>query len=76
MSFLEYLQSYQIDTVMSENITRVIVHSKKRRNITLNNVVRLEENIAELEGKLVLTDGECVTLNYVANQERQPKAFL
>ena len=29
---------------------------------------RLEENIADLEGKLVLTDGERVTLDYVANK--------
>ena len=53
---------------MSEDIARVSIHSKKRKDITLNGVIRLEENIADLEGKLVLTDGKRVTLNYVANK--------
>ena len=53
---------------MSEDIERVIVHSKKRRDIALNGVIRLEENIADLEEKLVLTDGDRVTLEYVANK--------
>ena len=35
---------------------------------SLNGVIRLEENIADLEGKLVSTDGEHVTLDYVANK--------
>ena len=53
---------------MSEDITRVIVHSQKSRDVALNGVIRLEENIADLEWKLVLTDGERVTLDYVANK--------
>ena len=53
---------------MSEDITMVIVCSRKCRDVALNGVVRLEENIADLEGKLVLTDGKRVTLNYVANK--------
>ena len=53
---------------MSEDITKVIVHSKKRREVALNGVIRLEENIAELEEKLPLTDGERVTLDYVAHK--------
>ena len=68
VSCLDYWESYQLVTVMSEDITRVIVCSQKRRDVALNGVFRLEENIAELEGKLVLTDGELVTLNYVANK--------
>ena len=38
------------------------------RDIALNGVIRLEENIADLEQKLVLTDGKRVTLDYVANK--------
>ena len=65
MFFLN-LGSYQLDIVMStEDIIKVIVHSKKCRDIALNGVIRLEENIADLEEKLILTDDEHVTLNYV-----------
>ena len=53
---------------MSEDITRVILHSKKYRDIVLISVIHLEEVIAELEEKLVWTDGECVTLDYVASK--------
>ena len=67
-SCLDYWESNQLDTVMSEDITRVIVHFKKRRDVALNGVIHLEENIAELEGKLVLTDGERVTLDSVASK--------
>ena len=38
---------------MSEDITRVIVHSKKRRDIALNGVIRLEENIADIEERVL-----------------------
>ena len=64
----EIWELYQLDTVMSENITKVIVRSQKHSNVALNSVIRLEENIADLERKLVLTDGERVTLDYVANK--------
>ena len=58
-----------IDTVMSaEDIARLIAHSKKRRDVALKGVIRLEDNIAELEDKLPLSDGERVTLDYVANK--------
>ena len=53
---------------MYEDITRVIVRSLKRRDVALNSVLCLEENIADPERKLVLTDGERVTLDYVANK--------
>ena len=53
---------------MSEEITRVIVRSQNRRDVALDGVIHLEENIADLEGKLVSTDGECVTFDYVAHK--------
>ena len=53
---------------MSEDITRVIVCSQKHRDVALNSVIHLEENIADLEGKLVLTDGKHVTLDYSTDQ--------
>ena len=53
---------------MSENIAKVIVHSKKHRDIALSGVVHLEKNIAELQEELPLTDVERVTLEYVANK--------
>ena len=53
---------------MSEDITRVIVRFQEHRDIAPNGVIRLEENIADLERKLVSTDGEHVTLDYVANK--------
>ena len=56
---------------MSEDITTVIVCSQKHRDIALNYVIHLEENITDLEGKVVFTDGECVTLDYVANRVSQ-----
>ena len=60
---------YQLDTViMSEDITMVNVCSQKCRDVALNGVIRLGEKIADIKGKLVLTDGERVTLNYVANK--------
>ena len=62
-------ESHHLHTAtMSEDITMVVVLSQKRRDTTLNGIIRLEENIADLEGKLVLTDGEHVTLDYVANK--------
>ena len=53
---------------MSEDITRVIVHSKMCRDIVLIGVIHLEEVKAELDEKLVWTDGECITLDYVASK--------
>ena len=52
----------------AEGIAKVIAHSKKRRDIALRGVIRLEDNIAELEDKLPLSDGERVTLDYLANK--------
>ena len=49
---------------MSEDICMVIVRSQKSRDVALNGVIYVEDNIADLERKLVLTDGECVTLDY------------
>ena len=55
-------ESYQLDTgTMSEDRTMVIVCSQKRRDVTLNGVICLEENIADHKGRIVLTDGERVT---------------
>ena len=68
MFLSETWDSYQLDTVMSEDITRVIVRSQKHRDVALNSVIRLEENIADLERQVVLTDGEHVTFDYVANK--------
>ena len=48
----------------TEDIVKVIVHSKKCRDVALNGVIHLEENMAELEDKLPLTDGEHVTLEW------------
>ena len=53
---------------MSEDIAKVFAYSKKHRNVALNGVIRLEENIDDLEEKLALTDGKRVTLEYVANK--------
>ena len=53
---------------MSEDITRVIVHSQKRRDVALNGVNRLEENVADFEQNTVLTDGKRVTFDYVVNK--------
>ena len=53
---------------MSEDIAKVITYSKKCRYIVLNGVICLEENIADLEENLALTDGGHVTLDYVANK--------
>ena len=52
----------------AEDITRVNVQSKKRREIAMNGVIRLEENIASLEEKIALTDGDRFTLEYVASK--------
>ena len=68
MSRLEYRESYQLDTIMSEDIAKVITYSKRCRDIALNGVICLEDNIANLEEKLVLTDGEGVILDHVANK--------
>ena len=43
-------------------------HSSEHRDIALNGVIHLEKNIGDFEGKLDLTDGECVTLEHVANK--------
>ena len=53
---------------MSEDIARVIAHSKKLRGIALYDVIPLEKNIADLEEKLPLTNGKRVTLDYVTNK--------
>ena len=53
---------------MSEDIARVIAHSKKRKDVALYGVIHFVENIPDLEEKLPLTDGKYVTLNYVANK--------
>ena len=53
---------------MSEDITMVFLHFRKCRDVALNGVICLEKNIADLDGKFVLTDGEHVTLDYVANK--------
>ena len=53
---------------MSEDIIKVITHSKKHRDITLASVIHLEENIADFEGKLDLTEGKRVILNLIANK--------
>ena len=53
---------------MFEDIAKVITYSNKHRDVTLNGVIRLEKKIADLEEKLALTNGERVTLDYVANK--------
>ena len=53
---------------MSEDIAKVFTYSKKHRNVALNGVIHLEENIDDLEEKLALTDCKRVTLKYVANK--------
>ena len=68
MFLFEILESYQLDTIKSEDITRVIVRSQKCKDVALNGVIHLEENIADLERKFVLTDGERVTHDYIANK--------
>ena len=50
---------------MSEDISIVIVHSQRSRDVTLNGFICLEENIVDLEGNLVLPDGEHVKLDHV-----------
>ena len=46
----------------TEDITKVIAHSKKRSEVVLRGVICLEDNIAELEDKIPLIEGERVTL--------------
>ena len=53
---------------MSEGIIKVVTISRKRRDITLSGVVCLEENVAHFEGKLDLTNGKRVTLDYISNK--------
>ena len=53
---------------MSVDIIKVIAHSRKSRNITLNSVICSEENIADFKGKLDLTGGKRVILYHVANK--------
>ena len=52
----------------TDDITKVIVHSLKRRDIALNSVIHLEERIVDFERMLDLTDGERVTFDYIANK--------
>ena len=52
----------------NEDIAKVIAYSKKRRDVALTRVIRLEDYIAELEDKPPLTNGERVTLEYVAKK--------
>ena len=47
---------------MSMDITKVIAHSMKCRDIALNGVICLEENVVDFEGKLDLADGKRVIL--------------
>ena len=53
-----------------------MVHSKKYRDIALNGVIRLEENIGDFEGKFDLTDGEHVILDHIANKLKMYNAQL
>ena len=53
---------------MSENIIKVIAHSNKRRDIIHANAIHLEQNIADFEGKLGLTEGELVILDHIATK--------
>ena len=53
---------------MSVDITKVITHSRKHRDIALNGVIRLEENVENFEGKLDLTESEGVIFNHIANK--------
>ena len=52
----------------TEDIIKVIVHSKTCKNIALNSVIWLEENITNFEGKLDLINGELVILDHIANK--------
>ena len=51
-----------------EDITRVIAYSKRRRDIAHDNVMHLEEVIADLEAKPALTDDDCILLNHIAGK--------
>ena len=53
---------------MSVDITKVIAHSRKCRDIALNSVICLEENIPDLEGKLDLLNSEHVILDHITNK--------
>ena len=62
------MESYQLDAItMSEDIIKVIAHSWKRRDIALNGVTRLDENIVDFKKQLDLTDGKCVIVDYIEN---------
>ena len=52
----------------AEDIVKVIVHSNKLRDITHANATRLKEGIADIEGKLGLTDGKRVILYHIASK--------
>ena len=46
----------------------VIAYSKKRRGVTHDNAMCFEEEIADFEEKLSLTDGERVILDHIASK--------
>ena len=49
----------------AEDIIKVITFSKKRRDITHDNTMQFEQEIADLEGKPALTDDEHVILDHI-----------
>ena len=54
--------------MFTEDTIKVIAYSKKRKDVAHDNAIHLEEEIADLEGKLGLTDGECIILDHIASK--------
>ena len=52
----------------TEDIIKVIAYSQKRRDVAHDNAMRFEEDIADFEGKLGLTNGERVILDHIASK--------
>ena len=52
----------------TEDIVKVIAHSKRQRNITQDNTIYLEEEIADLDGKPALSDDERIILDRIAGK--------
>ena len=52
----------------TEDIRKVIAYYKMWRDVAHDNALHLEEETADLEGKLGLTDGERVILDHIASK--------